>query len=279
MTGSTTVKLDSAGARQWIKDWGGEEIVVDHNGNVMVADNTTIVSYSRGGDQRWVTTRPSGKSGIVLKRAPDNDARQSVAAFPVPPATITNVLVDKEGNTIVGYRGGGRSNDTYGAVKYSDSGAVSWAAFGVVPPYAIALDQHDHLCFTGGYGDIITVSYDLGAPLAIGSQASIPREYELYQNYPNPFNPSTTIRYQVPSASNVTLKVFDLLGRELALLVNERKNPGTYEVQFDGSKLSSGVYFYRMSALPLAGRDLVPANGRDGTAGRFSQTRKMMLLK
>jgi photosystem II stability/assembly factor-like uncharacterized protein len=89
----------------------------------------------------------------------------------------------------------------------------------------------------------------------------------LIQNYPNPFNPSTKIRYSIPHSSKVTLKVFDVLGKEVAVLVNEEKAAGEYEVEFsvgsfgDGSKLSSGVYFYQLKA------------------GSFIQTNKMVLMR
>jgi Secretion system C-terminal sorting domain len=71
--------------------------------------------------------------------------------------------------------------------------------------------------------------------------------YELFQNYPNPFNPSTTIKYQIPKSGNVSLKVYDILGSEIATPVNEFKNEGRYEVIFDASILSSGVYIYRLN--------------------------------
>jgi hypothetical protein len=73
---------------------------------------------------------------------------------------------------------------------------------------------------------------------------SIPKEFSLFQNYPNPFNPRTTIKYSIPQKSVVTITVYDILGKEVSKLVNEEKLSGTYEVQFDGSKLSSGVYYY-----------------------------------
>jgi beta-1,2-mannobiose phosphorylase / 1,2-beta-oligomannan phosphorylase len=96
----------------------------------------------------------------------------------------------------------------------------------------------------------------------------LPTHYSLGQNYPNPFNPTTGITYQVPGASDVKLVVYDLLGREVAVLVNERKTPGRYEVKFDGNGLASGVYLYRLTAgLP------------DRQAGTFSQVRKMVLLR
>ncbi len=72
-------------------------------------------------------------------------------------------------------------------------------------------------------------------------------KFYLYTNYPNPFNPSTTIKYQIPDAGFVTLKVYDVLGNEIALLVNEQQQAGRYEINFDASNLSSGVYIYKIS--------------------------------
>jgi hypothetical protein len=92
-------------------------------------------------------------------------------------------------------------------------------------------------------------------------QSTVPTEFSLAQNYPNPFNPSTTIRFVVPVSGFVSLKVFDLLGREVATLVDEKKDAGSYEVTFDGKNLSSGVYFYRLQA------------------GEFVQTKKLLLQK
>lgn len=88
-----------------------------------------------------------------------------------------------------------------------------------------------------------------------------PDNFELGPNYPNPFNPATVIGYQLPVASNVRLVVYDILGREVATLVDEKKQAGRYEVRFDGTKLNSGIYFYRM------------------TAGNTVLTRKMVLAK
>jgi len=89
----------------------------------------------------------------------------------------------------------------------------------------------------------------------------LPTHYALSQNYPNPFNPSTTIRYELPKASQVNLSVYDMLGREVSVLVNERREVGVHKVKFDGSYLSSGVYFYRLQA------------------GDFVQTKKFVLSK
>jgi hypothetical protein len=74
------------------------------------------------------------------------------------------------------------------------------------------------------------------------------KEYELVQNYPNPFNPSTVIRYQLPKESEVKLRIFDVLGREITTLIDQYQKEGRYEVEFNASKLASGVYIYRLEA-------------------------------
>jgi hypothetical protein len=89
----------------------------------------------------------------------------------------------------------------------------------------------------------------------------LPPSFALEQNYPNPFNPNSNIRYQISEFRYIKLAVYDLLGREVAVLVNERKAPGKYEVNFDGSNLAGGVYFYRLQA------------------GDFTQTKRLLLLK
>jgi hypothetical protein len=75
----------------------------------------------------------------------------------------------------------------------------------------------------------------------------VPTQFNLGQNYPNPFNPSTLISYQLSAVSQVTLNIYDVLGREVAELVNKRQNPGHYSVDFDASALPSGVYYYRLA--------------------------------
>ena len=79
-------------------------------------------------------------------------------------------------------------------------------------------------------------------------ESQFPSRFALHQNYPNPFNPGTTIKYELPTSTMVKLSVYDLLGREVSVLVNERKDAGVHEARFDGSKLASGVYFYRLHA-------------------------------
>jgi len=78
--------------------------------------------------------------------------------------------------------------------------------------------------------------------------AVVPKEFRLDQNFPNPFNPSTTIQFALPKSSEVTLKIYDILGREVGALVEEKMKAGEYKIVFDASELASGVYFYRIVA-------------------------------
>ncbi len=100
-------------------------------------------------------------------------------------------------------------------------------------------------------------------------EASAPDKYELYQNYPNPFNPATKISYQLPEDSRVTIKIYDILGREVASLVNNQTmKAGYYEDNFEGERLSSGIYIYRLTAQSMS-----------GTSKEYSSIKKMMLIK
>jgi len=98
-------------------------------------------------------------------------------------------------------------------------------------------------------------------PTSVENEKNIENGFNLLQNYPNPFNPTTTITYTIGSSGLVTLKVYDILGNEVAVLVDEMKHVGSYEVKFDGKELSSGIYFYTL------------------ISGNFIATKKLILLK
>ncbi len=107
------------------------------------------------------------------------------------------------------------------------------------------------------------------AASAVEEAPSVPGRTALGPNYPNPFNPSTVIDYELSSRGHVEIKVYDVLGREVAALVNEQKPPGEYSVQWNAEGMPSGVYFYRMQARQING----------GQAGSFTATKKLLLLK
>ena len=126
--------------------------------------------------------------------------------------------------------------------------------------------QIDYLVFADPiYGTIFDVIDDFEDSTIVDVQKEVefPTSYSLSQNYPNPFNPSTTITFQLSKSNFVSLKVFDVLGREVAVLVNEEKSVGEYSVRFDGSHLASGMYIYQINI----------------GHGQFVQTKKMILVK
>ncbi|MFZ4620789.1 MAG: YCF48-related protein [Bacteroidota bacterium] len=103
---------------------------------------------------------------------------------------------------------------------------------------------------------------------SVQNNGLVPSEFSLSQNYPNPFNPSTTINYQLPMNSTVSLKIYDVIGREVATLVNDVMNAGSYSMPFNASRFASGVYFYR-----------IEATATNGSHSRFTDVKKMILLK
>ena len=123
-----------------------------------------------------------------------------------------------------------------------------------------------HLWYDGSRDNTATNLWRIGLAtstlvVSVEKETDQPREFALNQNYPNPFNPSTTFRYSIPTQSKVVIKVYDILGNEIAKLMDEEKSVGTYELTWDAASLPSGVYFYQLQA------------------GDFIKTKKMILLR
>lgn len=104
---------------------------------------------------------------------------------------------------------------------------------------------------------IVTVTSTTG----VGNDTKIPTQFRVEQNYPNPFNPVTNFKFSIGQTSNVNLKIFNSLGEQVAVLLDEQRQPGEYSVSWNGSSLSSGIYFYQF------------------TAGDFKHVKKMILMK
>jgi len=150
-------------------------------------------------------------------------------------------------------------------IFHSTDDGLSWIDEYTAPSTLTHMDFPDNLseCQMGwavGYGGTIH-KMTSSTVTSVDNQSETPQVYELAQNYPNPFNPSTVISYLLPVTGNVTLKVYDILGNEVATLVNEEKQAGIFEVEFIGKNLPSGLYFYTLSA------------------SGFSEAKKMILLK
>jgi len=124
-----------------------------------------------------------------------------------------------------------------------DPGSPLWPAMGTL---------RSDMGAYGGY-ELIDVMYN--------ENANLPSEFILFQNYPNPFNPSTTIQFQIPNSQFTSLKIYDILGKEVSTLVSEKLNPGNHTYTFNGKNLASGVYYYQL------------------VAGEYREVRKMVLIK
>jgi hypothetical protein len=197
------------------------------------------------------TGRIASKGSVILDWATMSETNnygfeiQKSAAATNGFGTVSNGFVPGHGTTLQPQK-----------YTYTDFSAVA------ITPY-YRLKQID-LDGTPHYSESIRI-----AAWTDADETPMPIEYALAQNYPNPFNPSTAIRYQLPAVSFVTLKVYDNLGREVATLLNEVKQPGYYTVQWDASGVASGVYYYRLQTRPT----------EVGQARSFVETRKMAIVK
>jgi len=267
-----TIKYNSTGVQQWIQRYNGPlgngsdvayAMAIDVAGNVYVTgysqesgnlndlDYSTI-KYSSAGVQQWV---------------------QRYHALSTGSSIASSIAVDISGNVyITGESEGLITGRDYATIKYNSTGVQQWIkryngpSNGIDGANSLAIDASGNVYVTGvsaGLGtnnDYLTIKYS--QPVGITPiTTEIPERFSLGQNYPNPFNPITNIGLRVADFGFVSLKVFDITGKEVAVLVNEVLNAGVYNVDFDASNLSSGTYFYRME-----------------TAG-FSDVKKMVVVK
>lgn len=145
---------------------------------------------------------------------------------------------------------------TTNTIYTSTNFGVNWTADYVNPVTTV---QYRHLskAYPGrgiwAVGTLGKISYHMPLTDVKKISTEVPSAFILHQNYPNPFNPATKIRYEIAKTSDVRLSVFDILGKEITVLANEKHEPGTYEVTFDGSKLSGGVYFCKLESGSFTG--------------------------
>ncbi len=220
-------------------------------------------------DSLWLVVKPVATGGKpdtttikLLVRADNIDTTKAGNTFILPyPITVN-------GPTFVGFEFTPFGNDTIALL--SDKNGEGGTANRVWEKYS-----------DGTYGDFTTTQPNWGLDIDLwiaayykkgnatsveGIVAQIPEHYSLEQNYPNPFNPSTTIKFSLPVNSKVSLKIFNILGQQVAELLNTQLSSGVHNVSFNASSLSSGVYFYRLEA-------------KGGDGAEFMKVKKLMLLK
>lgn len=202
----------------------------------------------------WV----SGCCGMFMKTS-DGGSSWSPEVYLTPGYSINSIdFIDPVTGWIVG---------DAGYILRTTNGGINWDSLNSLTQnglYSVCFLNKD-TGFVAGYNGLILRTSNGGGkgyPLNVNQiSAEFPAKYYLAQNFPNPFNPVTVILYSLSQNSFVNLKVFDLTGKEVAELVNKKQNSGTYEVDFNGAGLSSGIYFYAF------------------TSDNYSDTKKMILLR
>lgn len=216
------------------------------------ASGNTVWSYNRGGEIARANKYSADYTGLIgipveLTSFTANVVNNNVMLNWVTATEINNSgfeiqrSIDNSNFIKVGFTPGNGTTTEISKYGFSDSDLENGK-------YYYRLRQLD---FDGTFSFSDVVQADVNAEL----------DFTLYQNYPNPFNPSTIIKYQIPVTSNVVLKVYDILGKEVATLVNETKQTGSYSVNFDANSFSSGIYIYKL------------------TSNQYLQTKRMMLVK
>jgi hypothetical protein len=190
--------------------------------------------------------------------------QKQLANFPSGERAFYNMVQDNETAYMLG---GGIWDDANQKFNYTDEvwkfdyntlafSQINSLPYAIFNSKAILNSQSKTVILWGGKlndnlmfpGDKILIGHLESSPVQVPPISDLPVKLNLMQNYPNPFNPTTTINYSVPKNSFVTIKVYDVLGREVTTLVNEEKRFGNYEIKFDGSNITSGIYFYKMKA-------------------------------
>jgi uncharacterized delta-60 repeat protein len=267
-----TIKYNSSGVQQWVQRYNGPgngldeafSFAVDGSGNVYVTGGSegsgtgpdyATIKYNSSGVQQW----------IAIYNGPGNDVDVAYS-----------IAIDGSSNVYVtGYSWASGTGDDYATIKYNSTGVQQWfqrynrTEISWDEAHSIGVDALGNVYVTGFSqggvtgNDYATIKYS--QPIGITPLSNqIPERFRLYQNYPNPFNPVIKIKFDIPAVethSNTSLRIYDILGREVTALVNEELKPGTYEVEWDAANSPSGMYFYRL------------------TAGDFTQTNKMILMK
>ncbi len=240
---------------------GGTQWSVSDSG---IPVNANVSSIGGDGTNVFVAT------DVGFYRSTDDGTSWAAADSGIPAGTVFGIstVSGVPGYILFAAGGGGAYMNEF----LSTDGGTSWKEIdqGMIPVNVSSAVIDSSRIFIGvesggsGFGEEWGVWYWQLSPVTSvkgHSPNAEPSVFRLYQNYPNPFNPTTVISYKLSAISNVTLKVYDILGRVVATLVSEKQNAGNYSVTFDGGRLASGVYFYRL------------------TAGNFVSVKKLVLVK
>lgn len=262
-----TIKFDSLGNQTWVQRYNGtgnEEdisvgVIVDNTGKCVI----TGYSWSTSNGYDVVSIKYDTTGQIVWQKRYDNSETEYAV----------KLLADRFDNYyVIGTFGVNNQDFNYYTIKYSSAGNILWSLSYNGPSNSqdastdAVIDTSLNLYITGysngasNTQDFATVKYSqLTGIQETGN--SIANSFLLHQNYPNPFNPTTVISFSIPKSSPVSIKIYNAIGAEIEIIVNKELNRGNYEITWDASKYSSGVYYFRIEA------------------GEFKSTKKMVLVK
>lgn len=262
-----TIRYNSNGEKQWDTKYNGPGNSDDRAVGITIDDfrNVYVTGHSEGNSTDYATIMYDS-SGV--EHWASRYKGQGGADY------ATAISVDGVGNIYVtGYSYGSDTYLDYATIKYNSSGNEQWVVRYNGPENdqdvatAISVDRSGNVYVTGtsswnGGSYYTTIKYKATQVGVKDQNDRKPISFKLEQNYPNPFNPFSIIHYELPVRSQVLLKVYNLLGQEVATLVNEEQPAGYYDKQFDAQGLPSGIYIYRII-----------------TSSGFNETRKMLLLR
>ncbi|MFQ5869086.1 MAG: T9SS type A sorting domain-containing protein [Candidatus Zixiibacteriota bacterium] len=261
------MKLDAVGDSVWAARYGGDDddrgdcVLETSDGDYIIAGSTEsfgaggqdvyLIKTDEGGDTLWTRTLGDTYHDAATAVAETSDGGYVVTgAWTIPGVTLDAYVVrlDVAGNVLWSGLYGGEESETGYSIQQTDDGGYILVA--------------STLSFGAGEVDIYLVKL---APDAVNvednSDGRLSLDFVLCQNYPNPFNASTVVNYQLPVDSHVKLEVHNILGEKIGVLVDEMQETGYKSVSWDASELASGIYFYKL------------------TAGHFTETKRMMLVK
>jgi hypothetical protein len=251
-----------------VLDWNGwttyPKLMQDNDGNLIFAGNQII----SGVRNSFFVTKINKTNGNEIWKI--NLAQYNADSY------LMDLAKDSSGNYYACGRIGFsnyQTGNSYGVIKFSPGGNIlrttlneGYFYSSFLPEY-IGITKTNDVVIAGPaadtgsfYAQSLTIKYSQPVNITPNTN-TLPNNFSLNQNYPNPFNPNTVISLKLPVGSFVSLKVYDINGREVSELVNEKLNPGKYKIDFNGSNLPSGVYYYKMST------------------ESFSETKKMILVK
>jgi len=267
------IKYNSSGSLEWIRSNAGRSDIIDlfHDygkKNIITIDSNESVYVD------FITFSSTNVNDIATAKFNQSGELKWINTYNIGNDIASDIKLNNSNIFVTGYSQYDTSPNSFAILIYDTSGLLQKVVRNenqfpnVFSPVAMSVSNSGDIIATGSClqasnpnaTDYFTVKYSNPTGINVISNIT-PSKFTLHQNYPNPFNPVTKIRYELLKSGNVTLKIYDITGREVQMLVNQRQNQGVYEIAFDRSDLAGGMYFYTLRS------------------DDFSETKKMVIVK